>query len=200
MHSTTQIARPSLVDRRIRQREWIEIHELRRDAWLDPLGVYGPVICPVIPGGLSAVSMINVFPQLLHIPTWAAVLIALITVVGVEILALLATETWLAIRRFNQTIQDGEEMAPSGYAGFVVFLYCAVVLSLVVFLKMWSGLAIYSLIPLTLMGLLISWTVILRKQFNDLMFKRELTKGRGEPVTSASTATCWNGGADSGQR
>jgi septal ring factor EnvC (AmiA/AmiB activator) len=55
-----------------------------------------------------------------------------------------------------------------------------VVLSLVVFLKMWSGLAIYSLIPLTLMGLLTSWTVILRKQFNDLLFKRELAKAESD--------------------
>ena len=126
----------ALLERRTQQRQWIETHELRRDAWLDLLGVYGPVISPLIPGGLSAVSMINVFPTLLHIHIWVAIVIALITVAGVEILALLATETWLAMRRFNQTLSEGEEQAPSGYAGFVVLLYCAVVLSLVVFLKM----------------------------------------------------------------
>jgi hypothetical protein len=70
----------TLLERRTQQREWIEAHELRRDAWLDLLGVYGPVICPLIPGGLSAASMINVFPTLLHIPMWAAIVIALITV------------------------------------------------------------------------------------------------------------------------
>ena len=30
----------SVIERRVQQRNWIETHELRRDAWLDLLGIY----------------------------------------------------------------------------------------------------------------------------------------------------------------
>ena len=64
------------------------------------------------------------------------------------------------------------------------YIYCVVVLGLVVFLKMWPSLAIWSLIPLTLMGLLTSWTVILRKQFNDQQYEREVAQAEENEVES----------------
>lgn len=148
------------------QREWVQRLEIHRDGVIDFVAVWGPLLAPMVPAGLTAAAIIVVFPDLLHIEQWAAWLIAIITVASLEVLGIVSVETWLDMRRYNAEHKDAEESAPVGQALSVVVIYAIVVLSLVFILKIWKEAALYSLIPLTMLGLITSWTIVLRKQHN----------------------------------
>ncbi|MEM7133339.1 MAG: hypothetical protein AAF702_43985 [Chloroflexota bacterium] len=156
------------------KRQQVERLEILRDGVIDWLSVWGPLCSPLVPAGLTGVAIITHFPTLLEIPLWSATLIALITAVVIEILGIVAIETFLDMRRFNQTVREGEEPAPERYAGGVVLFYLVIVVGLVFLLKIWHELALYSLVPLTLLGFVTSWTIVLRKQHSARVYKREM--------------------------
>lgn len=155
------------------KREWIHNLEIHRDSAIDFVAVWGPLAAPLVPAGLTAAAIIVTFPDLLHIGLWGAIAIAAVTVIVLEVLGLVSVETWLNMKTFNAEHPDAKEQAPEGQARAIVIIYAAVVLALVFILKIWHGAALYSLIPLTLLGLITSWTVVLRKQHNDRVWRSE---------------------------
>lgn len=156
------------------RRDWVQRLEIHRDGVIDFVAVWGPLLAPMVPAGLTAAAIIVVFPDLLHIAPWAAWLIAIITVASLEVLGIVSVETWLDMRRYNAEHKDAEEAAPVGQALSVVVIYAIVVLSLVFILKIWKEAALYSLIPLTMLGLITSWTIVLRKQHNARTWAAEM--------------------------
>lgn len=155
------------------KRDWIHKLEIHRDSAIDFVAVWGPLAAPLVPAGLTAAAIIVTFPDLLHIGLWGAISIAVVTVVVLEVLGLVSVETWLNMKTFNAEHKDAKEQAPEGQARAIVIIYALVVLALVFILKIWQGAALYSLIPLTLLGLITSWTVVLRKQHNDRVWRAE---------------------------
>ena len=55
--------------------------ELRRDGWIDLVSVYVPLTAPAVPAALTWAAIVEHYPGLLHVPTWAAVLIGLVPLV-----------------------------------------------------------------------------------------------------------------------
>jgi len=153
-------------NRQFRQQQHTRIErlEIMRDGLIDTVSIWGPLFAPAVPAGLTAAAIIASFPELLHIPLWAAVAIAVVTVIALEVLGIVSVETWLDMRQYNQSCADETAKAPERYAAFVVILYALVVIGLVFILKIWKEFALYSLLPLTLLGLITSWTIVLRKQ------------------------------------
>ena len=158
---------------RKQKRDWIHKLEIHRDSAIDFVAVWGPLAAPLVPAGLTAAAIIVTFPTLLHIGLWGAIAIAVVTVIVLEVLGLVSVETWLNMKTFNAEHHDAKEQAPEGQARAIVIIYALVVLALVFILKIWQGAALYSLIPLTLLGLITSWTVVLRKQHNDRVWRAE---------------------------
>ena len=158
---------------RKQKRDWIHKLEIHRDSAIDFVAVWGPLAAPLVPAGLTAAAIIVTFPTLLHIGLWGAIAIAVVTVIVLEVLGLVSVETWLNMKTFNAEHLDAKEQAPEGQARAIVIIYALVVLALVFILKIWQGAALYSLIPLTLLGLITSWTVVLRKQHNDRVWRAE---------------------------
>ena len=158
---------------RKQKRDWIHKLEIHRDSAIDFVAVWGPLAAPLVPAGLTAAAIIVTFPDLLHIGLWGAIAIAVVTVIVLEVLGLVSVETWLNMKTFNAEHHDAKEQAPEGQARAIVIIYALVVLALVFILKIWQGAALYSLIPLTLLGLITSWTVVLRKQHNDRVWRAE---------------------------
>lgn len=164
------------------RRDWVQRLEIHRDGVIDFVAVWGPLLAPMVPAGLTAAAIIVVFPDLLHIAPWAAWLIAIITVASLEVLGIVSVETWLDMRRYNAEHKNAEEAAPVGQALSVVVIYAIVVLSLVFILKIWKEAALYSLIPLTMLGLITSWTIVLRKQHNARTWATEMQQAEQSEI------------------
>lgn len=162
----------NIITMRENQQSRIEMQELRRDEFIGILGVWGPIAIPLIPASLTAIAIATHYPELLSIGERFAIGLGIIAAGGIEVLGIVSTETFLQMRSYNQMRDDGDEPAPTVAAGIVAAAYLAVVMALVVLLKVWPAFAIYSLLPLTALGALVSWIVVLRRQHS----KRELVQ------------------------
>ena len=163
-------------ERKAAYRSRVESQETYRDYIIDIVGVWGPLLAPAVPAALTMVSIAMHYPTLLHIHWLAAIAIGLIVAVVIEVLGVVSVETFLDMKRYNQTIAENEESAPSEWAGGIMGLYILIVISLVVLLKMVPGLALISLVPLTLLAGVTSWIVVMRKQHRERVFRKELAE------------------------
>lgn len=169
---------------RKQKRDAIETLEIHRDTVIDFIAVWGPLCAPLVPAGLTAAAIIVSFPDLLGIKVWGAWAIAIVTVIALEVLGIVSVETWLDMRRYNAENTGASEHAPVDQALSVVVIYAIVVLSLVFVLKIWHSAALYSLIPLTMLGLITSWTIVLRKQHNQRKWDAEQTSRESAEVAT----------------
>lgn len=166
----------TLSQRKQTYRNRVESQETYRDYIIDIVGVWGPLLAPAVPAALTMVSIAMHYPELLHIHWLAALAIGLIVAVVIEVLGVVSVETFLDMKSYNQTIDEGEELAPVGWAGAIMGLYILIVISLVVLLKMVPQLALVSLVPLTLLAGVTSWIVVMRKQHRERTYKRDLAE------------------------
>lgn len=148
---------------------------------VDRVSIYAPATVPLIPASLTTISIANSWPNLFHIHPIAGWILGLIAGIGIEVLGIVSVDSYFNMRYFNQTkIRDNDDGpdAPASASKWVVIFYGMVVLTVVFLLKIFPNLAVYSLIPLCLMGILVCFMVVLRKQFNELVYQREEKKIR----------------------
>lgn len=164
----------TLSERKALYRNRVESQETTRDYVIDTVGVWGPLLAPAVPAALTMVSIAMHYPELLHIHWLAALVIGLIVAIVIEVLGVVSVETFLDMQSYNQVITEEEESAPAGWAGAIMALYIAIVISLVVLLKMVPALALVSLVPLTLLAGVTSWIVVMRKQHRERVYRKEM--------------------------
>lgn len=155
-------------------RERKENLQIRQAFWLDLLGLAVPLAAPLVPAYLTATAIIEHYPALLHIDKGWVIAMALIAGAVIEVLGILSIETMFDMRTFNATVQDGDEHAPFEAARAAVGFYLLLVIALVILLKIWPFLALWSLAPLTILGFITSWVMVLRKQHSERVFKAEM--------------------------
>ncbi len=159
-------------------RAFIERLELQRDKFIDVIGVYGPLAAPAVPAILTAMSISKHYPELLGIQTWLAISIGIVSAIVTEILGIASIDMLFDMMSFNNTREDNEDPAPTFWAAVIVGTYLTIVLGLVVLLKIFSELAIVSLIPLTLLGFITVWCIVLRGQHSERKYAHVLHEER----------------------
>lgn len=179
MNTTNQLLRKN-------NDEKIEAAEIGRDRIIDTVGVYGPLAIPLVPAGLTLVSIGVNYAKLLHFPPLASWPTGFVSGVGVEIFGIIANENYLDMVRYNQTLQPGEEAAPVEEAKDARDLYVKIVIGLLSTLEFIPALAgiiahyaagweagmqiistvsvLLSLFPLAYLAVLTSRVIIMRKQ------------------------------------
>lgn len=181
--------------------ERIEAAEIGRDLIIDTVGVYGPLAIPLVPAGLTLTSIGVNYTNLLHFPGWASWPMGTVSGVGVEIFGIIASENYLDMVRYNQTLQPGEEEAPVNEAREARDLYVKIVIGLLSTLEFIPALAgiiahyanqaeatmqvistvsvLLSLFPLAYLAVLTSRVIIMRKQHRQRIRAR-LERSEGE--------------------
>lgn len=150
--------------------------EIRQGYYLDLLGLVVPLAAPLVPAYLTATAIIEHYPGLLHIEQGWVIGMGIIAGAVIEVLGILSIETMFDMRTFNATVQEGEEKAPFEWAAGAVAFYLVLVMMLVLLLKIAPQMALWSLAPLTILGFITSWVMVLRKQHSERVWKRESTK------------------------
>lgn len=158
---------------KINKEEKLEILEIKFRYWMGIAEVFAPIFIQSIPAALTLVSIGVLFPALLHIDPWLAWSIAAFVAIGMELLGLVSVDVYFASKTFNQTRKNDEGKAPEGAALLVMMVYAVTALLIVVLLKMFPSLAIWSLIPLTLMSILIVSAVTMKKRLSELISVRD---------------------------
>lgn len=172
---------------RQQQHQRLQRLELMRDSVVDLVSIWGPLLVPLVPAGLTFAAIAANFPALLDIPSWGAIIIALITATALEILGIVSVETWLSMKSYNQQCTDVGIRAPEHLALTVVIIYAATVATLVFLLKIFHSLALWSLLPLTALGLLTSWIVVLRKQHNERVHQQSMAEHEQDEIERLNT-------------
>lgn len=175
-------------DLRQKLRNRKEALEIRQAFALDLLGLIVPLAAPLVPAYLTAAAIIEHYPSLLHIGKGWVIGMALIAGAVIEVLGILSIETMFDMRTFNATVQDGDEQAPFEWAAGAVAFYLVLVITLVLLLKIWSTLALWSLAPLTVLGFVTSWVMVLRKQHNERVWKRDAADAEQSEIDRLNAA------------
>ncbi len=160
-------------DLKLDKTEKLKLLEIKFQYWMGIVEVFSPLFIQSIPAALTFVSIGTIFPNLLHIEAWLAWSIAAFVSLGIETLGLVTVDVFFASKTFNQTKKENEGKAPEGAALLVMLIYAVTALLIVVLLKMFPTLAIWSLIPLTLMSILIVSAVTMKKRLSELVSVRE---------------------------
>jgi len=153
--------------------ESLEILQIRFRYYMGIAEIFAPIFIQSIPAALTIVSIGKIFPALLHIDQGFAWVLAVLTGIGMELLGLVSVDIYFAAKTFNQVAHPDGKRAPEGAALLVMVIYAVTALLIVVFLKMFVELAIFSLIPLTLMSVLIVSAVTMKKRIDDMVAQRE---------------------------
>lgn len=135
--------------------------------------ILSPFFIQSIPAALTIVSIGNLFPSLLHIPPLLAWVLAALVGIGLELLGIVSVDVYFEAKSYNQKYKDDNQKAPESAALLVMLVYAITALLTVVFLKMFPVLAIWSLIPLTLMSILIVSSVTMKKQIDELLLQKD---------------------------
>lgn len=135
--------------------------------------ILSPFFIQSIPAALTIVSIGNLFPSLLHIPPLLAWVLAALVGIGLELLGIVSVDVYFEAKSYNQKYKDDNQKAPENAALLVMLVYAITALLTVVFLKMFPVLAIWSLIPLTLMSILIVSSVTMKKQIDELLLQKD---------------------------
>lgn len=146
--------------------------EIKQASWLDALGLIVPLAAPLVPAFLTATAIITYYPSLLGLQLGYVIAIAVVAGGVIELLGILSIETMFDMRTYNQKYQTDE--APFAYAVTAVAFYLVLVIGLVLLLKIWHELALWSLAPLTVLGFVTSWVMVLRKQHSERVHHREM--------------------------
>lgn len=146
----------------------LERMELQFGHRLAQAALMGLVALPLIPGLLTMISVGVHFPTLLGIHWAVAWALGLVAMVGIEVLGLFSIRLALKMRKFNHKAEGRNvEKAPINQGYMAAGTYLLSVLSLTVLLKIAPELAVWSLIPLGLMGALADWIFALNGDHNE---------------------------------
>lgn len=148
--------------------------EIKQASLLDALGLIVPMAAPLVPAFLTATAIIAHYPILLGLQLGYVVAIAVVAGAVIELLGILSIETMFDMRTYNQKYQTDE--APYTYAVTAVGFYLVLVIGLVLLLKIWHNLALWSLAPLTVLGFVTSWVMVLRKQHGERVHQRQMAE------------------------
>jgi hypothetical protein len=89
-------------------------------------------------------------------------MVGIFAALGIELLGLLTIRTALRMSKYNQKAEAvGLPKAPATQGYIVASVYVVIVLSLVVFLKIFPSLILWALIPMSLMALVAEWAFLL---------------------------------------
>lgn len=164
----------------------LERIELQFMHMLGKSALFGLVALPLIPGLLTMISIGVNFPQLLHVPAWAGWIFGFFAMVGIEVLGLFSIRLALRMRKYNHSAAMYDlDKAPIGQGYTTAAAYLVTVMTLTVLLKIWPDFAVWSLIPLALMGGLADWVFALNGDHNEresalrkrLLSEQELSDG-----------------------
>lgn len=135
---------------------------------LGKAALFGLVALPLIPGLLTMISIGVNFPGMLHIPSGVAWVFGAFAMIGIEVLGLFSIRLALRMRKYNQrAFARGLDLAPIGQGYTTAGFYLLTVIVLTVLLKIFPALAVWSLIPLALMGALADWVFALNGDHNE---------------------------------
>lgn len=163
-------------------KERSERMELKRDAVIDAVSAFVPLSAPAVPAALTWVAIIEHYPDLLHIPVWAALIIGLIAALAVESLGVLSIETALSMWQWNQSAAD-DDRAPLWLAVAAAVIYLITVVLLVVLLKMFPEWALGSLLPLSTLGVIASVIAVSRKQHSERLYRHDMALATADKTT-----------------
>lgn len=181
----------------------IDRAEIKRDGMIDTVGVWGPLAIPLIPAGLTTNAIGRAYALQLHFHPVASWLMGLIAGMGIEIFGVLSAETYLSMKAYNDTLEDGEERAPDEDAKSARQQYIWIVVGLLTTLEAiplcvesfslpdWLAVlsVIASLYPLAYLSILTANVVILRKQHKRREEAREMRKLRKMALTQSHDAS-----------
>lgn len=146
----------------------LERMELQFGHRLGQAALFGLIALPLIPGLLTMISIGVNFPELLHIPAPVAWVLGFAAMIGIEVLGLFSIRLALKMRKFNHKASGRDvEKAPIGQGYAAAGAYVATVMICTVLLKVYPEFAVWSLIPLGLMGALADWVFALNGDHNE---------------------------------
>lgn len=146
----------------------LERQEIWFQYWLSLVGTWGLVVLPLIPASLTLMAIVSIYPGALHIHPGLAWVIGLFAAVGIEVLGLGAIKLALRMGKYNKRAAvAGVDLAPVAQGWLVAGLYLVVVVLVTVLLKINADWAIYSLLPLALMGFLADWYFALKQDHEE---------------------------------
>lgn len=154
---------------RKKNQEAIQLLEARLERYSNTAMQYSIWLIPLVPALFSTVSVARVYPSLFHIPEELAWFMAIMTGIAVELLGFRSVELMFAIQHYNANRKVDQPAAPFIASVVAVAFYVLMVLVIVVFLKIFPALAIYSIIGLTMMGLIVGLLVNISKQFSSII-------------------------------
>lgn len=190
----------TLAEARHAHAEAIRWAELKRDGLIDRLGVWGPLVIPLIPAALSLTAIGKNYAELLHFSPFMSWPVGVISGAGIEVFGIVANENYLDMQRYNQTLAPGEERAPEEEARKARNTYMGIVIGLMTTLEVVPSLVnvldgptviatvsvLASLFPLVFLAVLAGQVVIMRKQHAARVARRhereEAEQGRDDEI------------------
>lgn len=153
---------------RLRLREWHEYAEAGQQFVINLSLLTVPLLSAAVPAFLTGNAIAMYYPELLKIDPQAALVLGVISGLAIELLGIASVDNAFTLWAWNERYgEDDAKRAPFGMAVVIAGFYLIAVLTLVVFLKVWPVLAIWSLIPLSCLGVVSAASLALRKQHND---------------------------------
>jgi hypothetical protein len=167
---------------------------------IDRLSVWGPMLIPLIPAGLSTIAIGKNYHDLLHFPQAMSWPIGLISGAGIEVFGIVANENYLDMQRYNQTLREGEERAPEEEARKARNTYMGIVIGLMSTLEVIPMLVsvtnapqvigtvsvLASLFPLVFLAVLAGQVIIMRKQHRARVDARHAQDQADEEAAQAA--------------
>lgn len=152
----------SLIDLQDNLRHDIEKKEAVFNYWVSRVMMFGLLIIPLVPASLTFMSISTNFPALLHIGQNMAYFVGAITAFGIEFLGLMTLRTALRMSKYNQQAKAlGLPQSPAWQGWTTAGCYVLIILSIVVLLKIFPQLVMWSLIPMSLMAAIAEWGFLL---------------------------------------
>lgn len=147
--------------------------KMQQGEWFDVIGDVVPWAAPVVPAFLTGTAIYNDYPALLSMPQNVILVGAIVVGIVIEMLGVISIEAMFDMHTYNMSAKDTDDKAPFAYAAAAVIFYLAVVIVLVIFLKIWHSLALWSLAPLTFLGFIATWVAVLRRQHVERVSRHE---------------------------
>jgi len=177
-------------------RKWHEYAEAVQQFLINLSLLAVPLLSAAVPAFLTGNAIMMHYPELLHIEVQAAVYLGWIAGIAIELLGIASVDNTFTLWAWNERYgKNDAKRAPFKMAVGIAGFYLVTVLLLVVMLKVWPVLAIWSLIPLSCLGVISAASLALRSQHID----RVLGEGQwGAKTAKTNAKPAQNGGENGG--
>lgn len=166
---------------RAKSRARVQSFQIRLGEFYEWVAMIVPLLAPLVTAILMTLAAAEHYPRIIHIPLWGIWGLASIIGIVSEMYGATALDTMFSMKEYNS--RGGQPKAPFEYAALNVGIYILVALVLVIVLKIYPQFALWSLIPVTLMGFLATWMAVLRKQHQERLHDVQTEKGHTESNT-----------------